>query len=204
MPHLRAAVAADPELTVRMYVVAPVPLEMADWAAVEATKVLRPLPAQFNFVNCSAEVHPDVCETWDLPTDIRVRFLPKILPPATPKALGMAMWSDSGGSAAIFYSQAIALRGLQLFPAQVLGRTMAHEIVHLLLGTPAHVESGLMRREWTTDDLRMGGRVPMELTSAQRQVIQTAIQLRVAGAEGIARREQLGLAAKPKIQGEPR
>jgi hypothetical protein len=34
--------------------------------------------------------------------------------------------------------------------ATLLGRVMAHEIGHLLLGSPAHRASGLMRAEWST------------------------------------------------------
>jgi hypothetical protein len=36
---------------------------------------------------------------------------------------------------------------------ELLGRAIAHEVSHLLLGTSAHESRGLMRGEWTTNDL---------------------------------------------------
>ena len=37
----------------------------------------------------------------------------------------------------------------------LLGRTIAHELGHLLLGTNAHSRAGLMRAVWTTEELRL-------------------------------------------------
>jgi hypothetical protein len=37
---------------------------------------------------------------------------------------------------------------------RLLGRAMAHEIAHLLLGTTRHADVGLMRGTWTTGELR--------------------------------------------------
>ncbi len=36
----------------------------------------------------------------------------------------------------------------------LLGRALAHEVGHLLLGTTAHTPRGLMRAQWTLDELR--------------------------------------------------
>src|SRR5688572_18617769 len=36
----------------------------------------------------------------------------------------------------------------------LLGRAIAHEIGHLLLGTPHHAKEGLMRAHWSQDELR--------------------------------------------------
>jgi hypothetical protein len=41
--------------------------------------------------------------------------------------------------------------------ATLLGRTVAHELGHLLLATSAHSAHGLMRPLWSRDDLRKGG-----------------------------------------------
>jgi hypothetical protein len=38
--------------------------------------------------------------------------------------------------------------------AVLLGRVAAHEIGHLMMGTSAHARSGLMRRNWTPDEIR--------------------------------------------------
>ena len=39
-------------------------------------------------------------------------------------------------------------------PGQLLGRAMAHEIGHLLLGTTRHADRGLMRGVWTSVELQ--------------------------------------------------
>jgi hypothetical protein len=37
--------------------------------------------------------------------------------------------------------------------ARILGHTMAHELGHLLLGANAHSPSGIMRGDWSPEDL---------------------------------------------------
>ena len=39
-------------------------------------------------------------------------------------------------------------------PSLVLGRAIAHELGHLLIGTPRHSSRGLMRALWSQEELR--------------------------------------------------
>jgi hypothetical protein len=39
-------------------------------------------------------------------------------------------------------------------PIVLLGRAVAHEVGHLLIGTPTHSARGLMRAQWSDDELR--------------------------------------------------
>jgi len=39
-------------------------------------------------------------------------------------------------------------------PVVLLGRAVAHEVGHLLIGTPAHSTRGLMRGQWSDEELR--------------------------------------------------
>ena len=39
---------------------------------------------------------------------------------------------------------------------ELLGRAMAHEIGHMLIGTSAHARFGLMRAVWASGELRRG------------------------------------------------
>jgi hypothetical protein len=39
-------------------------------------------------------------------------------------------------------------------PAAILGRAIAHELGHLLIGTPVHSPHGLMRALWSQTELR--------------------------------------------------
>jgi hypothetical protein len=76
------------------------------------------------------------------------------LPPASARALGLAAWSGDLAAAFIFYDRVAALRTSTRFVPTILGRVMAHEITHLLLGSESHSEIGLMRGQWSADDLR--------------------------------------------------
>ncbi len=195
---LASAFAASFQLTVEMYNQAPTSPEILDAAAVEAARVLRTLPVRLDWLNCSAVVHPAVCESVDRPTDIRIRLLPRALLEAKPSALGMAMWSESGGSAALFFDRALSFRTQTSLLPQILGRAMAHEVVHLLLGTTAHADLGLMRSEWSTDDLRMDSNACMELTSAATASIRKEAERRYAKEHGRSTPVSVGFAAKPK------
>ena len=76
---------------------------------------------------------------------------------ANPRALGTALIDAATGSgtlATVFVDrvQSIAQQG-RTDPWAIVGRVMAHEIGHLLLGTNSHSDSGLMRELWALKDL---------------------------------------------------
>lgn len=48
--------------------------------------------------------------------------------------------------------------------ARALGRVLAHEIGHVLLGAPYHDRAGLMRRTFRPDELAEPNRTPFRLT----------------------------------------
>jgi hypothetical protein len=60
------------------------------------------------------------------------------------------------GTLATVFVDRIRMAALRtrLDPARLLGRAMAHEIGHLLLGTTGHSRAGLMRARWSDLDLR--------------------------------------------------
>ena len=61
-----------------------------------------------------------------------------------------------GGSLATVFADRVRLMAERagVAPAELLGKTMAHEIGHLLLGTNEHTAQGLMRACWSSADLR--------------------------------------------------
>jgi hypothetical protein len=196
-----SAFAAAPQLTVQMYAVSPVSPEVLDLAAPEAARILRALPVGLNWVNCSAPSHPEVCDTSSLPTDLRVRLVPKALASASRNTLGMAMWSDTGSSAVLFYDRALSIRGPGPFLPQILGRALAHEVVHLLLGTTSHGDRGLMKQEWTAKDLYFDSGSSLELSPAGIAAIKNGAEMRIASADGEGKRVPVGLVAKPRSYG---
>jgi hypothetical protein len=73
-------------------------------------------------------------------------------------ALGFAYVDlDAGGGAlATVYADRVGLMAQSsgVDAAELLGRAMAHEIGHLLLGTNQHASRGLMRASWSGTDIR--------------------------------------------------
>jgi hypothetical protein len=61
--------------------------------------------------------------------------------------------------------------------AELLGRAMAHEIGHLLLGTNGHAAHGLMRASWSSVDLR-GHRVQWFFSRKEGEAMRNGIASR--------------------------
>ena len=74
-------------------------------------------------------------------------------------ALGCALpLAGSGNHAGAFYSRIADLardpvRGLGASEAEILGHVISHELGHLLLHTDMHSPDGLMKADWTPQDL---------------------------------------------------
>ena len=60
-----------------------------------------------------------------------------------------------------------------LFPAEVLGHAMAHELGHLLLGT-GHSSQGLMKGSWTSLDLQLASRGKLRFSPDQAGLLHRA------------------------------
>jgi hypothetical protein len=61
---------------------------------------------------------------------------------------------------------------------ELLGRAIAHEIAHLLLGTRDHQHYGLMRGQWTTSELLKQQPSDWTLSSTERTNIRKAVARR--------------------------
>jgi hypothetical protein len=56
--------------------------------------------------------------------------------------------------ATLFFEQVITVaERAAVDPSELLGRALAHEVGHLLLGVTGHSPSGLMRAVWTDAEL---------------------------------------------------
>jgi hypothetical protein len=62
----------------------------------------------------------------------------------------------------------------------LLGRAIAHELGHLLLGTNAHSDSGLMRALWSCADLQRNDGNDWTFAAADTQALRQAVHLRAA------------------------
>ena len=78
-------------------------------------------------------------------------------PASTPGSLGFSfvdVGKKAGTLATVFADRVQALAAIaEVDDGQLLGRVIAHEITHLLLGTRDHGSRGLMRGEWRASEL---------------------------------------------------
>ncbi len=90
-----------------------------------------------------------------------------------PRALGYSLLdvhSGQGTLATVFINRIAALsQKAHIDRTVVLGRAIAHEIGHLLLGSNAHGGSGLMREIWTFDEVRRDRAEDWQFTRTERE-----------------------------------
>jgi hypothetical protein len=149
-----SVMAQTPELNIRVYGFQGLSLEALPEAYTEAERLLSPSAIRLKWIDCTSPALSLECSSPQLPADLTVRIVAGALPPASARALGLAAWSGDLAAAFIFYDRVAALRTSTRFVPTILGRVMAHEITHLLLGSESHSEIGLMRGQWSADDLR--------------------------------------------------
>ena len=63
-------------------------------------------------------------------------------------------------------------------PRPLLGRAIAHEVGHLLLGTNGHTDAGLMRPVWSCDALRRNDSSDWVFAQSDSQAMRQAVRLR--------------------------
>jgi hypothetical protein len=146
-----------PKINVRIYSFPGLSPWVRHGAEIEAERLLRPVVIQLNWIDCTTRVVTGSCMSPPLATDLIVRFIAKELPQASTHALGITDSSDRDAAAFIFYDRALALRTHTRPLPMILGRVLAHEIMHLLLPEQGHSDVGLMRSQWTVDDLSIAG-----------------------------------------------
>jgi hypothetical protein len=83
----------------------------------------------------------------------------------------------SGTLATVFVDHVELIAALsEIDAALLLGRAIAHELGHLLLGTNAHSVRGLMRAQWTPADVRRHASADWALTSEDAAAIRRRLQ----------------------------
>ncbi len=78
-----------------------------------------------------------------------------------------------GKMATVFHDQVEAVaRRTGVARSELLGRALAHEVGHLLLGVRGHSRTGIMRAVWTDDELTRDRSEDWMFTTADRQRLQ--------------------------------
>jgi hypothetical protein len=144
--------------------------------------------------DCTRESQAPECTTSRRGRELIIRIVPTPAPGTTLTGgsletrsnagtvrliLGFAVIDPASGVgvlATIFMDriEAIAHR-IDVPPSSVLGSAIAHEVGHLLLGTPTHGLTGLMREVWTEEELALGREEDWLFSPSERHILQTLL-----------------------------
>jgi hypothetical protein len=170
-----AASALALSLVVRIYDTYGVPAEQLTRARMTVDRILEDATVAIAWSQCPcpAPVGSD---------ELVVRVV--AAPPARePALLGFSyvdVQRQAGTLATVFADRVHALASAaRIDEGELLGRAIAHEVSHLLLGTSDHEHRGLMRSEWTTNDLANQRAEAWTLSPDERARIRRAIARRL-------------------------
>jgi hypothetical protein len=154
---LAAALAVELAVTVRVYDIYGLPPETRQEALALAAEALERAGIQAIIVDCNSRPAASACAVGLGPGELVLRIHRH--PKDGIHVLGDAIVRESGPSTiATVYAAAIAERARRTGGrlATLVGRVAAHELGHLLLGSNAHAEHGLMRPAWDLSRLDRG------------------------------------------------
>jgi hypothetical protein len=183
-PAAESASPAPPvRVTARLYNTAQVPDVMKDAALRVATGALIAGGIDLRWTDCDLA---DSCGTAPARGELVIRLARSADQPSsgprhqTPVVLGQALIDireRTGVLATIFVDSVELIAALsEIDAALLLGRAIAHELGHLLLGTNAHSVHGLMRAQWTPADVRRPAIADWALTTEEAAAIRRRLQ----------------------------
>jgi hypothetical protein len=150
------------DVTLRVYNYAQVEPATVLLAENEATRILAQAGVVASWVDCPTS-HSEwdrypLCQSAWQANDLAVRFLPETManfPTNTKDWLGFALDCAAPSCAAsVIYDRVRSLAGGATAPTPILlGRVVAHEIGHLLLGADSHSRTGIMSAGWSDREL---------------------------------------------------
>jgi len=165
-------------VVVRVYNAHGVPADALTTATTTAAQILRGADITVRWAECP-------CEGSVGPLELVIRLL-AATPASPPAALGFSyvdVDDHAGTLATVFPDRIHALaHAAGAGEGEVLGRAMAHEIGHLILGTREHVRVGLMRGQWTSTELTNNRLIDWQLSRNDGVHLRQALARRIRGA----------------------
>ena len=175
-PTAAAVDSADLKITVYVYNHAKVPAEKLEQSRREVVRIYREGGVEVDWVGCACSAgekidYPD-CRAGEPRKDwVAIQIVTQVMMDRWRREsskFGMAALSEDGEFRR--YASVCAECAEQLVKAEprrsgpLLGYLIAHEVGHLLLGTPRHSAFGVMRSTWNRADLEDSGRGRMFLS----------------------------------------
>jgi len=143
------------DVEVSFYDTVQVPAATTDTALAVVTRTFAQSGIDVGWKDCDSG---DACTGHVARAIVRLGRSSAVMKQASPAVLGDAIIDRGTGSgvfATIYVDRVERMsERAETDVALLLGRAIAHELGHLLLGTNAHSPSGLMRAHWTETDVR--------------------------------------------------
>lgn len=177
---VRGAVIID-SILVRVYDNAGVTPSDLNEALKQSYEILRRADVTVDWVQCPARRSgsiPAICDTPPGRSEMVVRLVEGAEKDRDRRPLGQPLLDPSsrtGVFATVFMNRVDRFAEVAQFSRPtVLGRAIAHEIGHLILGTNSHSETGLMREVWTVEQLVRNRPEDWQFTPAQTFELRSA------------------------------
>jgi hypothetical protein len=138
-------------------------------AAVTVRSMLKSVAINVVWRDCSPPAAEPSCDRVLSADEVIVRIVVDSQPPASSAALASSLMGQREPAClvTIWADRVLALAAAgEMNPAELLGRVLVHELGHVLIGSAAHSSEGLMRAEWTSDELRRGRRADWRFSAA--------------------------------------
>jgi hypothetical protein len=183
---------ADQRVTVRVYNNFGLPIKQLEAAQEIAAAIFHAAGVDATWRDCRTPHGPsktlgDRCDTTLTPTEVIVRIV--VAPSSADNHRSPFGYShvDTGthqGSLSTVFGDRIyaSVRHLGIAAAPLLGRVLAHEVIHLLIGTETHSTSGLMRATWSDSLLQRNSEQDWFLSRQEGTQIAQALNARRQGA----------------------
>jgi hypothetical protein len=165
-------------VVVRVYDMHGVPADTVAAARATAERVLKTADVAVRWAECP-------CGKPAGPVELMVR-LADATPESEPASLGFS-YVDTGRKlgtlATVFPDRVRALAAAaRVDEGELLGRAMAHEIGHLIIGSRDHASAGLMRGQWTSIELTKNRPVDWAFSSGDSVTFRRALVRRIQAA----------------------
>jgi hypothetical protein len=176
-------------LTIRVYDTHGVALDTKAAARAAVDRIVSPAGIHVIWAQCPCDDRVASTELM-----IRITAAPAAADPASLGFSYVDVEQRAGTLATVFADRVHALAQLAAVDeGELLGRAMAHEIAHLLLGTRDHSAAGLLRGHWTSLELAKNQPRDWQFLRGDGARLQQALARRLRGpvapATAIARRD---------------
>ncbi len=164
--------ASGPIVTVQVYKWARVSPATLEKGQAVAGEIFKEAGVELRWAECPCEARPEAMT-------LSLRIIPKLFGSTTSKFrsdhLGFAAVNKQGGELATIFYDRIESVGKGGDLASLLGLATAHELGHLLLGSEAHTDEGIMRPYWTRKLLRQANWNQLRFSLEQSEAIRSRV-----------------------------